>query len=210
MHATDQPGSAAREPQGFDEAVLVERLRAGEEQAFEELVRTQSGRLLAVLARYLPNEADRHDALSEVFLAAVRGIGGLEGGAQLSTWLHRIAVNAALMMLRTRRRRPAGSLESLLPRFREDGHAADPPAPWHRREAGGIEAAEEAVFVRSCIDELPDGFREVLLLRDVEGLSTEAAASALGLTAGAVKTRLHRARQALRTLLDRRYRGGTP
>src|SRR5215510_12491477 len=93
-------------PSGQGEPKLLERLLAGDEQAYEELVRTYGGRMLAVARRFLPVEEDARDAVQDAFLSAFRSISSFEGHAQLSTWLHRIVVNAALMKLRTRRRKP--------------------------------------------------------------------------------------------------------
>jgi RNA polymerase sigma-70 factor (ECF subfamily) len=125
-----------------------------------------------------------------------------EGQAKLSTWLHRIVVNAALMKLRTRRRKPEESLEPLLPAFRENGHHADKFSVWDD-PADQLAAREETrQVVRDAILSLPDTYREVLVLRDIEEMNTDETARALGITPNAVKIRLHRARLALRTLLD--------
>ena len=105
------------------------------------------------------------------------------------------------MKLRTRRRKPEASIEDLLPRFHEDGHRVVPEADW--REVGHLqlERWETWELVRGCIDRLPESYRTVLVLRDMEELDTEATAKLLELSEDAVKSRLHRARQALRTLL---------
>jgi RNA polymerase sigma-70 factor (ECF subfamily) len=182
------------------ESSLLARLRAGDEAAFEELVRSASPRLLATLRRMLRSDEDARDALQETFLAAFRAVGTFQGQAKLSTWLHRIAVNAALMKLRSRRRRPEEPIDDLLPRFDASGHRvpdAEPPAV--AEEA--LDGERRRAAVRRCIERLPESHRSVLLLRDVEGLGTEEAARALGVSADAAKMRLHRARQALRTLL---------
>src|SRR5262245_52418857 len=109
-------------PSAPGEPKLLERLLAGEEAAYEQLVRTYGGRMLAVARRFLPVEEDARDAVQDAFLSAFRSIRRFEGNAQLSTWLHRIVVNAALMKLRTRRRKPEQSIEDLLPGYLEDGH----------------------------------------------------------------------------------------
>jgi RNA polymerase sigma-70 factor (ECF subfamily) len=197
---------------GIDPALgdkqLLERLRAGEEAAYEELVRSQGGRLLAVARRFLRSEEDARDAVQEAFLAAFRSIDRFEGEARISTWLHRIVVNAALMKLRTRRRKPEQSIEELLPSFLEDGHMAAPASPWRSDELDPVERRELAALMRESIESLPDSYRNVLLLRDIEGLDTEETARAMGISPGAVKTRLHRARQALRGLLEPHLREG--
>ena len=195
-------------PNEIDEKALLDRLRAGEDAAFAELMRAYGGRLLAVARRMLRSEEEARDAVQDAFLAAFRGLGAFEGDARLSTWLHRIAVNACLMKLRTRRRKPEEPIDDLLPTFLEDGHQAEPACGW--REPGDERLAREQTrrLVRACIDRLPEGYREVLVLRDVEELDTDETAALLGLTPSAVKTRLHRARQALRTLLDPHLRAG--
>ena len=190
------------------EADLVLRLRAGEDAAYEELVRTYAGRLLAAVRRYLPAEDDARDAVQEAFLSAFKAIDRFEGGSRLYTWLYRIAINAALMHIRRRSSRPEESVEDLLPRFGDDGRMTGAGDAWNLPDGGSPDAAETRVIVRQAIDRLPDSYRAVLLLRDIEGLSTEEAARALDATPGAVKVRLHRARQALRELLDRRFAGG--
>jgi len=193
------------------EAALVARLRAGEEAAFAELVKAQGGRLLAVAQRMLRNEEDARDAVQDAFLSAFRALDRFDGAARLSTWLHRIVVNAALMKLRTRRRKPESSIEELLPTFLEDGHAAQPSVPWRDASEGELDRRETRELVRRSIDALPETYRTILLLRDVEELDTGEAARLLGVTTNAAKTRLHRARQALRALLDPHLReGGAP
>jgi RNA polymerase sigma-70 factor (ECF subfamily) len=190
-----------------DDAALVTRLQEGDAQAFEQLVRVHGSRLLRVARRMLQSEEDARDAVQDAFVAVIRSIRKFGGNAMLSTWLHRIVINAALMKLRTRKRKPEEDIEALLPRFLEDGHQSPRSLPWSEPADAALERTELAALVRRKIDELPDTYRLVLLLRDIEELSTEETAEALGITANAVKIRLHRARQALRTLLDPHMRG---
>jgi RNA polymerase sigma-70 factor (ECF subfamily) len=185
---------------GIEDAALLSRLRAGEPAAFEELVRAETGRLLAVTRRILPTEEDARDAVQDAFLFAFRSLDRFQGQARLSTWLHRIAVNAALMKLRTRKRKREEPLDPLLPTYLDDGHHAERFAKWDD-PTEIIERAENKALIRRMIGELPDAYRTVLLLRDIEGLDTEETAKLLETTPNAVKVRLHRARQALRTLL---------
>jgi RNA polymerase sigma-70 factor, ECF subfamily len=192
-----------------EDADLVERLRAGDEAAVEHLVRSYTGRLLAVTRRILPTDEEARDAVQDAFLLAFRGLGRFQGGSRLSTWLHRIAVNAALMRLRTRRRKPEEPLDSLLPTFRDDGHHQEAFRSWAEPVDQALERAETRALVRRLINQLPESYRTVLLLRDIEGLDTDETATALGLTPNAVKIRLHRARQALRTLLSPHLGRGT-
>src|SRR5512135_3173100 len=107
-------------PQTEDDGELVARLRAGDGAAFESVVRSHGPRLLAVARRFLRNEQDAQDALQDAFLSAFRSIDGFQGEARLSTWLHRIVVNAALMKLRSRKGRTEEPIDDLLPQFVED------------------------------------------------------------------------------------------
>jgi RNA polymerase sigma-70 factor (ECF subfamily) len=183
---------------------LVARLKAGEADAFEELVRRHGGRMLAVARRFLRDDDAARDAVQDAFLSAFRGIRSFDGNAQISTWLHRIVVNAALMRIRTRQRRPEQSIEPLLPTFQEDGHHTDPVVSWAESGDVALERQETRALVRAAIADLPESHRVVLMLRDIEDLSTKAAADALGITENAVKLRLHRARQALATCIKQR------
>jgi RNA polymerase sigma-70 factor (ECF subfamily) len=192
----------------LDEKALLAGMQAGDGDAFEMVVRSYSGRMLIIARRIVGNEEDARDAVQDAFLSAFKGIGRFEGLSRLGTWLHRIVVNAALSRLRSRQRHPERSIEDLLPHFGEGEHQIDPPAPWKATPETGLQVQELRALVRSCINQLPETYRIVLLLRDIEGLDTEATAQALETSAGIVKTRLHRARQALRALLDPHFRRG--
>jgi len=191
-----------------DEAPLIARLRRGEDAAFEELIRAYGGRLLAVARRFLPVEEDARDAVQDAFLSAFRAIESFQGQARLSTWLHRIVVNAALMKLRSRSRKPEVLIEDLLPDFLEDGHMASPAVEWRKPADDPVERSQLRALVLDSIHRLPEAHRNVLILRDIEELDTEETAEILGTSANAVKTRLHRARQALRGLLEPQLRKG--
>lgn len=184
------------------DAELVARLQRGDDAAFEAVVRLYGGRLLSVARRLLGNDADAQDAVQDAFVRAFKAIGTFEARAQLSTWLHRIVVNTALMKLRERQRKPTSSIEELLPNFIDDGHQTVASRDW---SDALLERKETAGLVREAIAMLPDQYREVLVLRDIEDRDTAETADLLGTTPNAVKVRLHRARQALRTLLDREF-----
>ena len=202
---TRAPGTFAELP---DEGALLAGLRARADDAFEKLVRAYGGRMLSVAQRFMRNEEDARDVVQEAFISAFRSIDRFQGEARISTWLHRIVVNAALMKLRTRRRSPEQPIDPLLPTFLEDGHPTHPGREWSENCLQALERRETRKFVRSCVDKLPETYRTVLLLRDIEELDTEAVAKILEISANAVKIRLHRARQALRTLLDPRFAKG--
>jgi len=184
-----------------EESALVRRLKAGDESAYEQLVREHGARMLAVARRMLRSEDEAHDAVQEAFLSAFRAIDRFEEQARLGTWLHRITVNAALMRLRRRRRKPEESIDELLPGFLEDGHHEVTPVAW-KDASQVLETRQAREQVREAIDALPDGYRNVLMLRDIEELDTKEVAEVLDLSTNAVKTRLHRARVALRHQID--------
>jgi RNA polymerase sigma-70 factor (ECF subfamily) len=188
------------------ESALLSRLRAGDEDAFATLVGTYSRRLLTTARRLLRNDEDAADAVQEALLAAFKSIDGFQATARLSTWLHRIVINAGLMKLRASSRHPEEPIEDLLPRFDADGCWATDVHSWDATSDALLERRETRQMVRRCIDSLPETYRTVLVLRDLEDLDTEEVAEKLGITPNATKIRLHRARQALRTLLDRELR----
>jgi RNA polymerase sigma-70 factor (ECF subfamily) len=183
-----------------DDRELLDRVRAGDERAFEALVRRHGSRMLTVARRFLSCDQDSEDAVQDALISAYRSIGDFDGKSQLATWLHRITVNACLMKIRSRSRRPESSIDNLLPQFDDTGHRVSCDPAW---SDGFDRLARNDLqrLVRACIDKLPAPYRVVLLLRDIEELDTAETARRLKCSAASVKTRLHRARQALRTLL---------
>lgn len=188
-----------------DETEWVRQLQAGDGDAFERLVRTFGGRMLVVARRYVGNEEDAKDVVQTAYLSAFRAVNQFQGVCQLSTWLHRIVVNTALMRLRSRRRKPEEPIEVLLPAFQEDGHHVEQFSDWSAPADQLLERKQTRATVRACIQQLPENYCEVLTLRDIEELSTQEVAEMLSMTQTAVKVRLHRARQALSTLLRKEY-----
>ena len=185
-----------------DERTFLAALRSGDELAFDALVRDHAGRLLAVARRFLRSEEDARDAVQDAFVSAFRSLGSFEGSSLLTTWLHRIVVNGCLMRLRSSRRKPEEPIEDYLPKFQEDGHQLRSCGAWEGPADVLLQRKQVRDLVRSSIDRLPESYRTVLLLRDIEELDTEETARLLETTQNAVKVRLHRARQALRELLD--------
>jgi RNA polymerase sigma-70 factor (ECF subfamily) len=201
-----QPAPPASSASPADpEADLLARLRAGDEAAYAQLVREQTPALLRVTSRLLRSDDEARDAVQDAFVAVFRALPRFRGESRLATWIYRIAINAALARLRARASVDEVSLDEWLPRFVDDGHQAEPSEPWPAD--AGAERREVRERVRAAIDRLPDSYRTVVLLRDIEELTTDEAAQALGISTGAVKVRLHRARQALRALLDPWMRG---
>jgi len=194
-------------PQPAEEGTLIDGLRNGDEQAFEILVMKFGPRLLAKARRYLRSEDEARDVLQDAFLCAVRSIGNFKGDSRLSTWLHRIIINCAFMYLRTKKRHSEKQdaeidIDELLPRFDSAGNWMDGDSRSMSAEVS-FEMFETRAAVRRCIEQLPVAHRIVLILRDIDELDTEEVASLLGVTGNNVKVRLHRARQALKALIDR-------
>ncbi len=189
---------------GNDEAwnrpEFIGQLRRGDQGAYAELV-TGLGPRMMVTACRLVSEEEARDVVQEAFIGVVKSIDRFEGRALLSTWIHRMVVNAALTVLRRRKRKPESSIDDLLPRFLEDGHRADPEGPWRSSEPDSYETVATRRLVRESIERLPASYREILILRDLEGIDTQETADLLGLSPANAKVRLHRARQALREAL---------
>ena len=185
-----------------DDRALVAGLQAGDRAAFERLVRDHGGRMLAVARRLVRDEATAQDCLQDAFLSVHRGIDRYEPHGSFAGWLHRITVNACLMRLRSTKRLAETSIDELLPTFGTDGVRVGEPRTEIRDPEDALEATRIREYMRRKIDELPDGYRIVLLLRDIEGYSTREAADMVGVAEGALKVRLHRARAALKTLVE--------
>lgn len=184
-----------------DDELLV-RLQSGDPAAFESVVREHTGWMLAVANRITKCEADAADCVQEAFSIAVRKIAGFEGRSTLKTWLHRVVVNQALMKLRQRSRRQEQSIDELMPAFDDNGFLIGPVEVTSKTAEELLSKKEVAISVRRAIDELPDSYRIIIVLRDIEELSTIETARFLEIEEGAVRTRLHRARNALKKKLE--------
>jgi RNA polymerase sigma-70 factor (ECF subfamily) len=172
---------------GLDDTSLVAALRAGDDRTYEVFVRRHCGPMLAVAGRILRNEEDARDALQDAFLSVFKEIERFDGRSRLTSWLHRIVINAALMRLR-RRRHAEKSIEELLPHFGDEEHQIDPPAPWMDLPLAGLQRQELCDRVRKAIDQLPETYRTILMLRDIEGLAMEETARLLDSSIGVVNT----------------------
>lgn len=174
----------------------------------EHMVRENISWMLALADQLLKSRELAEDAVQEALISAVKNIHQFEQRSTLKTWLHRITVNVSLSKLRQIKRRAEQSIDDLLPEF--DRHDCRIEKPWTNLTP--LEEVLESDILRdqvkSCIDELPDSYRIVLLLRDIEGLSTAEVATELELSEANVKVRLHRARAALKKLLEPILRGG--
>jgi RNA polymerase sigma-70 factor (ECF subfamily) len=178
---------------------LVARARAKDFGAFEELLDRYEDKVFRLAYRFVRNETEAQEILQDTFLSIWRKLDTFKGDAQFSSWLYRVAANAALMRLRAQRRHPVISTEEL-PLGYLDNHGQLPPAGenWARRPDDQLQSEELRTHIQRAVDDLPELYRTVFLVRDVEGLSTEETAEVLGISIPTVKTRLHRARIALR------------
>ncbi len=149
----------------------------------------------------LRDEEDARDCVQEALLSAHRALGDFEGRARLGTWLHRIATNAALMRLRKRRTQQEEPFEEGLPSFDRFGNRLGPERSNALSPEELLQRADARKRVWEALDALPESYRTVLLLRDIEGFSTRETAEWLETTEGGVRVRLHRARSALKERL---------
>ena len=189
------------------EAVLVERLKGGDGAALETLMERYASRVFRVARGITRTDADAEEVVQDVFLTLARKIDSFEGRAALGTWIYRVATNAALLKRRGKRAQLEVSLEENLPTFMQDGHREGPRAyllgDWSGTPEVELLDGEARAVLSRAIEQLPEAYRAVLVLRDVEELSNEETAGILGESVSSVKSRLHRARMALREQLTR-------
>jgi len=180
---------------------LLRRLKAGDEDAYSDLVTSLTGYLLGVARRITQSEAEAEDAVQEAFLAGFKSISEFDGRSTLKTWLHRIVVNAALLRLRKQKARAEIPIEELLPAF-ANGFHSNHPKPWRDVTSDQSLRIQDREALWIAMDQLPEQFRTIVIMRDVEGMASREVAMALGMSDALVRQRLHRARQALVKLLD--------
>ncbi|HYL81052.1 MAG TPA: sigma-70 family RNA polymerase sigma factor [Candidatus Acidoferrum sp.] len=190
-----------------EERAVVERLRGGDTAALETLMDRYTPRVYRLAHGITGNAADAEEVVQDVFLTLFRKIHTFEERAALGSWLYRVATNAALIKRRGRRTDREVPLETQLPTYLADAHRAGDPAyvtaDWSRTPEAELLSQETRAVLNRAIDALPEQYRTVLILRDIQGLSNEEVAEVVGDTLAAVKSRLHRARMALREDLTR-------
>ena len=200
--STIQPIAGELEP--HPDVALVERVRGGDVSAYDTLVRKYDRQIFRIAQHITQNREDAEDVMQDAFLKAYEKLDQFQGNSKFYTWLVRIAVNESLMRLRKRRTGKMVSIDEDIET--EEGSVPRDLADWAPDPEQNYTQAELGEILRKTIQGLPQGFRVVFVLRDVEGLSTEETAETLGLSVPAVKSRLLRARLQLRERLSRYFR----
>ena len=190
------------------DADLLARLRAGDEQAFVILVQRYRASMLQLAAGYVPSQAVAEEVVQDTWLGVLRGLASFEERASVRTWLFRILVNRARTAgVRERRTVAIGSFESAVDqaRFDASGQWADPPERWLEQIDDQLTAEKMADRIRQALPGLPARQREVVTLRDVEGMSSEEVCAVLEITEINQRVLLHRGRSKIRQVLESEF-----
>jgi RNA polymerase sigma-70 factor (ECF subfamily) len=196
----------------MNDTALIDNLRQRDTAAIEALMERYGAVVYRLAYGITRNASDAEEVVQDVFLTVFRRIESFEARSTLGTWIYRVTTNAALNRRRGRRAAVETSLEDLLPTYKADGHREGDRsyvlADWSALPDEELLSAEGRREIARALDALPAAYRAVLVLRDVDGLSNEETAAALGDSVSSVKSRLHRARMALRELLTRAHAAG--
>jgi len=192
----------------LQDQALIDKINAGDFQAFEALVNRYESKVYRLAMRMLRHQQDAEDALQESFLQVYRGLKSFEGRSNFSTWLFRLATNVCLMKIRHRGTEPTGMvpLEDFMPQHEEGNQPS--LQEWPEKPEEILLTKESREKMMEALDQLPADYRAVFVLRDIEGFSNAEAGEALGISVAAVKSRLHRARIALRGMLAEYFEKG--
>ncbi len=195
-------------PEGYEEE-LVERLKRRDEAAFNELIRLYQARIFRLVFRMLGDRAEAEDLAQEVFITVFKSIDGFRGDSKLSTWLYRVATNHCKNRIKYLDRRARGKkkeFDEIAEHGALDSATMNPSAHIARPDQM-LEALQKEKILQEAIGALDDEHRELIVLRDIEHMSYEQIQEITGLAEGTVKSRLHRARHALRTKVLRLSEG---
>ena len=194
----------------LDDAALVDAVRAHDQAAFEELVRRHQRKVYALAFRITKHDEDAVEVVQDVFLTVWRKVADFRGDSAFTSWLYRVTASAALMKIRSKKARDELYLDDLGRHFDEEGFFTADVRDWSPLADQVADDQALGRRIQDAVDGLPEAYRLVFLLRDVEGLSGDEVAQALGLSLPAVKSRLHRARLVLRQELDTFFRERFP
>jgi len=190
---TVHPSAIPQTPGRAGDSALVDRCRAGDLTAFEEIYRLHSGKLFSLACRMLGNATDAEDLLQEIFLSAHRKLDGFRGESALGTWLYRLATNQCLDHLRSRASRSNQVTDTI----------EDEPSLSDARTRGLADQTVAKMDIERALAKLPEGARAAFVLHDIQGLEHREVAEALGIAEGTSKSQVHKARLRLRALLSR-------
>jgi RNA polymerase sigma-70 factor (ECF subfamily) len=209
-HSESAGNPAEKTPSGeTSDDALIARAKTGDFDAFESLISRYQEKVYRLAFRFVRNEAEAKEIVQDTLLSVWRKLDGFKGDSQFGSWLFRVTTNAALMRLRSQRRHPETSTEDLPPGYLDVpasyGHVTSFGENWSKRPDDELQSDELRKQIQAAVDDLPEIYRTVFLVRDVDGLSTEETAEALQLSIPTVKTRLHRARMALRAAIGSHF-----
>jgi RNA polymerase sigma-70 factor (ECF subfamily) len=195
-------------PNAEYEAECIRRILAGEKHLFHELIRPCEKPVYILLLSLLRNEAEAEDAAQETAIKVYRNLGSFRGESQFRTWVLTIARNEGLARLRKAKNRPEDSLDAMS----EDAGDFTPAVltSWREVPAEALERKEVRALIRQAMDCLPEKYRNVMLLRDIEEMAVRETAAVLGISEAAVKVQLHRARAMMQRALAPRLKGFAP
>ncbi len=194
---------AIMKEQKISDVALVEEFKTGKIAAFEEIISRYDSKVMNLALRFTRNQEDAEEVMQDVFTTVYRKIESFRGQSAFSSWLYRIVVNAAFMKLRKKRQNQTISMEDLAPAVKQ--YCIERETATNNHSYGVAMTRELQDVLQRAIDRLPDQYRAVFVLRDVDGLSNQETGQILDLSIPAVKSRLHRSRIMLRRKLQRYY-----
>lgn len=186
----------------LEESTLISGLIKGERAATEQLIRIHQNWMQGLAKRILNDDALAEDCVQESFISAIQKTASFEGRSSFKTWLKRIVINNCLMKLRQQKHRNEINVDDLMPQFDHNDFRIEPHWQTIKTPEAILQDHQNSEQILSYINQLPDDYRVVLLLRDIEELSTKEVSRTLDCSEGAVKVRLHRARCALKKMLE--------
>lgn len=189
------------------EPEIIQAALRNDPEAWKRLVSDYGGRIYGIAMRFMRNEKEAEDAAQEVWILVAQRLKEFRGGSRLGTWLYRITVNKCLEKLRGSKREKTSteSIDELMPDFADDGHYKKEIADWSNAPDREADRNHLKKVIDDAVRSLPLEYREVIILRDIQGFSGEETTELLGLNESTMKTRLHRGRMALRRKLERKY-----
>jgi len=187
---------------GISEDRLIELLEEKDKYAQELFVIRYYSNMFSIALRYLRNREDVEDVLQDSFISAIKKFDQFKGDSALKTWLTSIVINNCLMLLRSEKKNPEVQVEEYLPKFDSDGFRVEDKTNIEKSPEELMNDKQKKEFIKSAVDKLPGHYRTIIMLRDIEGYSVKETSELLELTEANVKSRLHRARLALKKLLE--------